>query len=170
MGDGGFAVKTLLQNLQTLFKDNVTITEKVDKRNIVIGSDTIDLLVPYKRFPFIIIDESPDVPEEYRPTDAGRFSSGTYQKLRSRIFHIVVRIAVRLRDKNTALMGDDSGLLDIYDDVMDVIFQNPTVSGRTESLDQSITIRRAEILDGETFVGLGREINLTYYATDEYTY
>jgi hypothetical protein len=163
-------MKTLLQNLQALFKADGSIIDQVDERNIVIGSDSIDLLVPVNRFPFIVVDESPDTSEEFRVTDVGRISSGTYQKLRARVFHVVVRVAVKLRNKSTALLGEDVGLLDICDNVMDVIFANPKVSGRVESLDEAIIVRRATILDGEVFVGIGREISLTYYTTDEYTF
>jgi hypothetical protein len=162
-------MKTLLQNLQTLFRADASVTSFVDSRNIRIGSDTIDQLVQNRRFPFVVVDEAPDVPEVYRPTDVGRWNSRSGpQPLRGRVFNIIVRFAVRIRSKDTALLGDE-GILEINDVIMDVIFNNPTVSGRVEQLSEDITVRRAEVYSGNTFLGIAREVNLTYYGTDEYS-
>ena len=163
-------MNTLLQNLKTIFKANSSILEYFQSRNIEIGRDVIDQLVSYNKFPFIIIDRAREgVGEEFTPTDVGRFSSTSgKQKLRNRIFHVSIYFAVRLRSKESALLGDE-GLLEIYNTIMDVIFDNPTVNGRVEKLNESIQVNEAEIYQGETFLGLGREIILTYVTTDEYT-
>lgn len=162
-------MKTLLLNLQTMFKDNEAIVNIVEKRNIVIGEINIDTLVPLNRFPFIIVDEAPDVPEEFVVTDVGRKGGESYQKLRGRIFHVTVKVAMRNNNKEDVLTGDD-GILTLNDLVMDAIFQDERVGGRVERLDQAITVRKGQILFQGVFLGLVREMSLTYHTIDEYTY
>jgi len=121
-------VKTLLRNLRTLFQDDMAVKTRVEKRNIRIGKDALDELVAIKRFPFILIDRDMGIGESFIPTDAGgRVSMSTMQPLRRRIFHIVVRIAIRTRgSKESSLIGGD-GLLVFYDEVMNAIFSDVTV-------------------------------------------
>jgi len=154
-------MRTLLENLQDLLQSDTVLSSMVDQRNITIGSETIDELVGVRRFPFIVVDRDINSGEAFFPTDAGK------GVLRARTFHVSVRIGVRSRSKTTSLMGT-TGLLAIYDEVMRVIFSDPTVKGRVERLDENISVNEAEIYIGNTFFGLGREILLTYHTTEEF--
>lgn len=142
---------TLLQNLLTLLEEDSVLKTKV--RHFGIGEDTLEQFVSLKRFPFIIVDRAEGTGEEFIPSDTGQ--------LRKKLFHITVKIAVRLRKKETALLGDD-GLLALYSDVMTAIFSDITVGDRVHDLEQGITVDEADIEEAGTFLGMGRQINLTY--------
>jgi len=145
-------MKTLLENMKTLLEEDATLSKKI--RYFGIGEDTLEQLLAYSRFPFVIIDRAEGVGEEYIPTDA--------KDLRKRLFHVTLKIAVRIRKKETALLGDD-GLLAIYSDVMSAVFSDETVGGRVRRLSEEITVEEATIsTESGTTLGLGRQINLTY--------
>jgi len=145
-------MKTLLENMKTLLEEDATLSKKI--RYFGIGEDTLEQLIAYNRFPFVIIDRAEGVGEEYIPTDA--------KDLRKRLFHVTLKIAVRIRKKETALLGDD-GLLAIYSDVMNAVFSDETVGGRVRRLSEEITVEEATIsTESGTTLGLGRQMNLTY--------
>lgn len=148
-------MKTLFNNLKTLLSSDSTLSGYV--KWFEIGADTIDSLVAYNRFPFVVIDRTSGTGIEYVPTDIAG--------LRRKHFYIAIRIAVRLRKKETALLGDE-GLLQLTEDVLNAVFGDETVGSRVEELSESITVEEAEIVSGGILIGMARSINLTYTITE----
>ena len=144
-----------MENLKDLLSSDSTLSSYV--KHFEIGADTIDTLVAYNRFPFVVIDRSSGVGMEFVTTDV--------YNLRRKYFHVSLRIAVRIRNKETALLGD-TGLLQLTDDVLNAVFSDETVGGRVEKLDENITVEEADIVSGGTLLGLARTINLTYKVTE----
>jgi hypothetical protein len=148
-------MKTLLQNLKTILENDTTLQTKV--KHYGIGEDELETMVSLGRFPLIVVDRATGLGEEYIPTDS--------KDLRKRLFHVTVKIAVRIRKRETALLGED-GLLTLFDDVMTAIFSDETVSGRVHELEESITVDEASIISQGEFLGFARQINLTYMTVE----
>jgi hypothetical protein len=150
-------MKTLLQNLKALLEADATLANTVN--HFGIGETDVLENLSLRRFPWVVVDRATGIGEEYVPTDT--------EDLRKRVFHITVKLAVRNRKRETALLGDD-GLLTLTDNVLNAIFGDETVGGRVRKLQEEITIDEADVIDPDgTVIGMGRQVNLTYMTLEE---